>query len=210
MTLPTSKFEEKLYKRGFKNIAGIDEVGRGSLAGPLVAGAVILPKHFQQSPLIRDSKQLSEKKRERAFLLIKKNALAIGLGMVSNAFIDSHGIVTALKRAFLAAISKLSVRPDYLLIDGLIGPETNIARMPIIRGDERSVSIAAASIVAKVMRDQLMRRMGKKFTSYAFERNKGYGTREHFALISQYGVSSIHRVSFLKNHEKNVEKVWKN
>lgn len=179
-------------------ICGIDEVGRGPFAGPVVAGAVILPK---DDPILylNDSKKLSEKKREALYDEIMERAVAIGIGIVSPARIDEINILQATYEAMREAVSKLSREPDLLLNDAVTIPEMTIMQVPIIKGDAKSVSIAAASILAKVTRDRLMIEYDKILPEYGFAGHKGYGSKEHIAAIQKYGPSPIHRRTFIKN-----------
>ena len=179
-------------------ICGIDEVGRGPLAGPVVAGAVILPK---DEPILylNDSKKLSEKKREALYDEIMEKALATGIGIVSPARIDEINILQATYEAMRQAIANLKVRPDLLLNDAVTIPEVDIPQVPIIKGDAKSVSIAAASIIAKVTRDRLMVEYDAIMPEYGFASNKGYGSAEHIAALKKYGPTPIHRASFIGN-----------
>lgn len=179
-------------------ICGIDEVGRGPLAGPVVAGAVILPK---DEPILylNDSKKLSEKKREQLYDEIMEKAVAVGIGMVSPARIDEINILQATYEAMREAISKLAVKPDLLLNDAVTIPKVEIRQIPIIKGDAKSVSIAAASIVAKVTRDRLMAEYDRVIPGYDFAKNKGYGTKAHIEALKSQGASPIHRRTFIKN-----------
>ncbi|WP_175989689.1 ribonuclease HII [Bacillus sp. Marseille-Q1617] len=187
-------FEKKLYGEGFSLIAGIDEVGRGPLAGPVVAAAVILPQDFYLAGL-NDSKKLSESKRNEYFDVIREEAHSIGIGMIEADEIDSINIYEATKKAMLHAIANLDYQPDYLLIDAM-KLQTPYPQESIIKGDSRSISIAAASIIAKVTRDKLMKDYAVKYPGYGFEQNAGYGTREHLDGLSEKGVTPIHRRSF--------------
>lgn len=188
---------EKEYA-SFSSICGIDEVGRGPLAGPVVAGAVILPKDCQILYL-NDSKQLSERKREELYDVIMKEAVAVGIGYASHERIDEINILQATYEAMRQAISNLSVQPDLLLNDAVTIPEVKIRQVPIIKGDAKSVSIAAASIVAKVTRDRLMVEYDKTYPEYHFADNKGYGAAAHIEALKKYGATPIHRKSFIKN-----------
>lgn len=180
-------------------ICGIDEVGRGPFAGPVVAGAVILPKDH---PILylNDSKKLSEKKREELYEVILKEAVATGIGMASPARIDEINILQATYEAMRMAISNLSVQPDLLLNDAVTIPEIEIMQIPIIKGDAKSVSIAAASILAKVTRDRLMVECEKVFPGYDFASNKGYGTKAHIEGLKKLGPTPIHRMSFIHKY----------
>ena len=180
-------------------ICGIDEVGRGPFAGPVVAGAVILPKDH---PILylNDSKKLSEKKREELYEVILKEAVATGIGMASPARIDEINILQATYEAMRMAISNLSVQPDLLLNDAVTIPEIEIMQIPIIKGDAKSVSIAAASILAKVTRDRLMVEYEKVFQGYDFASNKGYGTKAHIEGLKKLGPTPIHRMSFIHKY----------
>lgn len=189
-------YEEKYSQYDY--ICGIDEVGRGPLAGPVVAGAVILPKDCEIL-YINDSKQLSAKKREALYEEIKSKAIAIGIGIVSPAKIDEINILQATYMAMREAISKLSVVPQLLLNDAVTIPEVIIPQVPIIKGDAKSVSIAAASIVAKVTRDRLMEEYDRVLPGYGFASNKGYGSAEHIAALKELGPTPIHRNTFIKN-----------
>lgn len=195
-TKAMSVYEEE-YKE-YQYICGIDEAGRGPLAGPVVAGAVILPK---DNPILylNDSKKLSEKKREALYDEIMKYAVAAGTGMVSPARIDEINILQATYEAMRMAIGNLSVRPDILLNDAVTIPEVEIMQIPIIKGDAKSVSVAAASIIAKVTRDRLMIEYDKIFPGYEFASNKGYGTKAHIAALKELGATPIHRATFIKN-----------
>lgn len=193
--------EMKQYEREYAScgyICGIDEVGRGPLAGPVVAGAVILPMNCNIL-YINDSKQLSEKKREELYDIIMQEAVAVGIGYATHARIDEINILQATYEAMREAISKLSVKPDILLNDAVTIPEVDIRQVPIIKGDAKSMSIAAASIVAKVTRDRLMVEFDKVYPEYHFAENKGYGSAVHIEALKEVGPSPIHRKTFIKN-----------
>ena len=179
-------------------ICGIDEVGRGPLAGPVVAAAVILPKE-QEILYLNDSKKLSEKKREILYTEIMEKAVAVGIGFASPQRIDEINILQATYEAMRMAISKLAVRPDVLLNDAVTIPEVDIPQVPIIKGDAKSKSIAAASIIAKVTRDRLMVEYDAVMPGYDFANNKGYGTKAHIAGLKELGPTPIHRETFIKN-----------
>lgn len=188
---------EKEYA-SYSYICGIDEVGRGPLAGPVVAGAVILPKDCDILYL-NDSKQLSEKKREELYDVIMEKAVSTGLGFVSPERIDEINILQATYETMREAIAKLSPRPDLLLNDAVTIPKVAIRQVPIIKGDAKSISIAAASIIAKVTRDRLMVQYDSVFPEYGFASNKGYGAAAHIEALRKYGPTPIHRRSFIKN-----------
>lgn len=194
-------WEMQKYEREYENcryICGVDEVGRGPLAGPVVACGVILPKDVDIYYL-NDSKQLSEKKREALYEEIMEKAISVGVGFADEKCIDEINILQADYVAMREALSKLSVKPDILLNDAVIIPEVDIPQVDIIKGDAKSVSIAAASIVAKVVRDRFMVEMDKKYPGYDFASNKGYGSAKHIAAIKELGPCEIHRRSFIKN-----------
>ncbi|MBA4701512.1 MAG: ribonuclease HII [Ruminococcus sp.] len=188
---------EKKYEQ-YTYICGIDEVGRGPLAGPVVAGAVILPKDCEIL-YINDSKKLSAKKREELYDEIMEKAIATGIGMVSPARIDEMNILQATYEAMRAAVRELDPAPELLLNDAVTIPEVTIPQVPIIKGDAKSVSIAAASIIAKVTRDRLMAEYDKILPGYGFAENKGYGSGAHIEALKKLGPTPIHRVSFIKN-----------
>lgn len=196
-TKAMSTFEEE-YK-DYPYICGIDEVGRGPLAGPVVAGAVILPKD-DMILYLNDSKKLSEKKREMLYDEIMNRAVATGIGMASPARIDEINILQATYEAMRMAIDNLKVRPDILLNDAVTIPQVDILQVPIIKGDAKSISIAAASIIAKVTRDRLMVEYDKVLPGYDFASNKGYGTKAHIAGLKELGPTPIHRRSFIHNY----------
>lgn len=188
---------EEMYDT-FSYICGIDEAGRGPLAGPVVAGAVILPKN-SRILYINDSKKLSEKKREELFEVIKKEAVSYSTGIVSPERIDEINILQATYEAMRMAIAGLNVKPDILLNDAVTIPDIDIEQIPIIKGDAKSISIGAASIIAKVTRDHIMYEYDKQYPEYGFAKHKGYGTAQHTKAISEYGACPIHRKTFLKN-----------
>jgi len=188
-------FERNARERGYGNIAGIDEAGRGPLAGPVVAAAVILPPDYEHAE-IRDSKKLSPQQRERLSTVIQREAVSIGIGVIEAPVIDAVNILQATLAAMKEAVLGLFPPPDYLLIDGLYRISLTVPQEAIVRGDARSVSIAAASIVAKVSRDRIMEMYHRQFPQYNFLRNKGYGTPEHREAIMKYGRCKIHRHSF--------------
>ncbi len=195
--LRTEKLWE--YERGYSgysHICGIDEAGRGPLAGPVVAGAVILPKDCDLL-YINDSKQLSEKKREELYRAILEKALCWGVGYASPLRIDEINILQATYEAMREAISKLHPQPDLLLNDAVTIPQVSIRQIPIIKGDAKSISIGAASIIAKVTRDRLMREYDQLFPGYGFAKNKGYGGEAHIEALKKYGPTPIHRKSFI-------------
>jgi len=195
---PSFAEEQALVKRGCRLIAGIDEVGRGPLAGPVLAAAVILPLDLDTPWLhmVNDSKKLSEKTREQLFPLIHEAAIAVGIGEVSAEAIDKHGIARATKMAMKAAISELDPQPDALLIDFVRLTEVNLLQRCIPKGDCKSISIACASIIAKVTRDRLMIEMDKTYPGYGFADHKGYATRYHLDNIERLGACPIHRKCF--------------
>ena len=190
------KYEKEYESCGY--ICGIDEVGRGPLAGPVVAGAVILPKDCDILYL-NDSKQLSAKKRDELYDIIMQKAVAVGIGYASHERIDEINILQATYEAMREAISKLQVKPDILLNDAVTIPKVQIQQVPIIKGDAKSISIAAASIVAKVTRDRLMIEYDKVYPKYHFAENKGYGSSAHIEALKKDGPSPIHRKTFIKN-----------
>lgn len=196
-----SEYEKRLYREGNRNgavrrIAGVDEVGRGPLAGPVVAAAVILPEDFDV-PGVIDSKKLSEKRREELYEVITERAVAWSVGLRDHVVIDRINILEATKEAMADAVRGLSAQPDHLLIDALTLPSLEIPQTGIVRGDANSVSIAAASIVAKVTRDRMMVKYHEAYPAYGFDRNKGYGTKAHYEGIEREGICPIHRKSFL-------------
>ena len=188
------EFETELYNNGINFIAGIDEVGRGPLVGPVVTAAVILPKDFYDER-INDSKKLTEKKRELLYDVIMENAISVGVGISSENVIDEINILNATKRAMLEAVNNLSVKPEHLLIDA-VKLITDIPQTSIIKGDAKSESIAAASIIAKVTRDRMMIELDKIHPEYDFKHNKGYGTKKHIEAIRKYGIIKEHRKTF--------------
>lgn len=190
------RYEKEYDACGY--ICGIDEVGRGPLAGPVVAGAVILPKDCDIL-YINDSKKLSAAKREVLYDEIMEKAVAVGIGMASPKRIDEINILQATYEAMREAIKKLAVTPDILLNDAVTIPQVNIKQVPIIKGDAKSISIGAASIVAKVTRDRMMVEYDKILPEYGFASNKGYGSKEHIEALKKYGPSPIHRATFIKN-----------
>lgn len=207
--------EKELHAMGYKYIAGVDEVGRGPLAGPVVAAAVVLPENFDVLG-IDDSKKISEKKREELFDIIKDGAIAYGIGIIDEKVIDEINILEATKEAMRAAISELerklqnlekssdaeadtSKGLDYILFDAMKIDDIETKQKAIIKGDSKVLAIAAASIIAKVTRDRMMVEMAEKYPGYAFEKNKGYGTKDHYEGIRNRGICEIHRKTFLKN-----------
>lgn len=189
--------ENEYREKGFNIICGVDEAGRGPLAGPVYAAAVILPSDCVIEGL-NDSKKLTEKKREALFDEIKDKALAYGIASADEKEIDEINILNATFLAMKRAINSLSVKPDLALIDGNQKPHTDIEEVTVIKGDAKSMSIAAASVLAKVSRDRFMLEMAEKYPQYEFARHKGYGTKLHYEKIAQYGVCDIHRRTFLK------------
>ncbi len=190
--------EEGLRTKGYRLIAGVDEVGRGALAGPVTAAAVILPSRIDApwQDKIRDSKQLSPARREYLFQHIKETAISAGIGMVPPETIDAQGIVKATKSAMKTAIERLSPAPDYLIIDYLLLPEVPLPQKGITNGDRLCFSIACASIIAKVARDRFMVQLDREYPGYGLAKHKGYGTREHLSCLCRMGACPIHRRSF--------------
>lgn len=195
------RFYEEKY-REYEYICGIDEVGRGPLAGPVVAGAVILPRDCRIL-YINDSKQLSEKKREELYDIIMSTAVAYAVGYATPERIDEINILQATYEAMREAVGKLTSRPDILLNDAVKIPGINIPQVPIIKGDAKSITIGAASIIAKVTRDRLMREYDKVFPQFDFAGNKGYGSASHIEALQKYGPTPIHRRSFIRNFVKD-------
>ena len=186
---------DKKFRNKYKIIAGVDEAGRGPLAGPVVAAAVILPEDFNLN-LINDSKKLSPPKREKAFFLIKKNALALSVTSIPNYVIDKINILNATLLAMKKSIHKLKIHPDLVLIDGNKTPCSEYKEIAIEKGDSKSLSIASASIVAKYIRDKIMDYYSKIYPEYEFSKHKGYPTKRHKYLIKKFGPTKIHRRSF--------------
>lgn len=191
------QIEDSFYAQGYQVICGVDEAGRGPLAGPVCAAAVILPKHLE-IPGLTDSKKLTDKKRRELFPLIQEQAVSYGIGLASQEEIDEINILQATFLAMERALSQLNVRPDMVLIDGNREREFGVPVQTVIKGDSLSANIAAASILAKVTRDNLMMELAQQYPQYGFEIHKGYGTKAHYEALRQYGASPIHRRSFLK------------
>jgi len=191
-----SYYEKKAYSEGIQYIAGIDEAGRGPLAGPVVAAAVILPEGVTIYGL-DDSKKLTAKRREELYGEIEQKALSYGIGIVDEKCIDEINIVNAVKMAMKTAIEALRPQPELLLIDAMKLEDCPIKQQSIIKGDSLSISIAAASVMAKVTRDRIMDKYGEKYPLYGFQKHKGYGTREHIHAIKKYGICPIHRISYI-------------
>ena len=191
------QIEDGFYDQGYQVICGVDEAGRGPLAGPVCAAAVILPKHLE-IPVLTDSKKLTDKKRRELFPLIQEQAVAYGIGLASQEEIDEINILQATFLAMERALSQLNVRPDMVLIDGNRERDFGVPVQTVIKGDSLSANIAAASILAKVTRDNLMMELAQQYPQYGFEIHKGYGTKAHYEALRQYGASPIHRRSFLK------------
>lgn len=192
--IDNQKYEKELNKKGITLIAGVDEVGRGPLIGPVVAAAVILPPNFEL-PGLTDSKKLSEKKREEFYKIIKENAISIGVGIISEKRIDEINIYEATKEAMYEAINNLEPKPEHVLIDAM--PLTlDIASTSIIKGDLLSISVSAASVIAKVTRDHMLYEIDELYPMYDLKNNKGYGTKKHLEAIKEYGITKYHRLSY--------------
>lgn len=189
--------EDGLYEQGAKLICGVDEAGRGALAGPVCAAAVILPGHLEM-PGLTDSKKLTDKKRRELFPIIKEQAIAYGIGFASEKEIDAVNILQATFLAMERALAQLTVRPDLALIDGNREKDFGLPVKTVIRGDSLSANIAAASVLAKVARDDFMLAMAEEYPQYGFDVHKGYGTRAHYAALTEHGPCQIHRMTFLK------------
>lgn len=196
------EYEKKALSQGYKLICGIDEAGRGPLAGPVFAAAVILPKgHIVEG--VNDSKKLCEKKRDLLFDKIIDECICYSIGVANEEEIDEINILQATFLAMKRAVASLEIKPDIALIDGNRKPGLDIAEWDIIKGDSKSASIAAASILAKVSRDRYMLDIAEKYPEYQFEKHKGYGTKLHYEMIEKYGICEIHRRTFLKKVLKN-------
>lgn len=190
-----TQFEKKYQSMGIDYVGGIDEVGRGPYAGPVVTACVILPKGCKIEG-INDSKKLSLKKREELFNIIKERAISVGIGIVDNYEIDKLNILQATYKAMRIAIENMDIKPQQLLVDAVTIPDIDISQEAIIKGDAKSISIGAASIIAKVVRDRMMIEYAKKYPQYGFESNVGYGSKYHEEAIRKYGLCDIHRRSF--------------
>lgn len=191
------EIENSLYSNGYKIICGVDEAGRGPLAGPVCAAAVILPKGLE-IPGLTDSKKLSDKKRRELFPIIKEQAVAYGIGLASCEEIDEINILQATYLAMERALAQLNVQPDIALIDGNRAKNFGLPVRTVVKGDSLSMNIAAASILAKVTRDDIMLELAQQYPEYAFEVHKGYGTKAHYEALRTHGASAIHRKTFLK------------
>lgn len=191
------QFEEELFAQGYQVICGVDEAGRGPLAGPVCAAAVILPPHLE-IPGLDDSKKLSDKRRRELFPIIKEQAIAYGIGLATHEEIDEINILQATFLAMERAIAQLQIKPEYALIDGNRTKDFGLPVKTVVKGDSLSANIAAASVLAKVTRDMLMEEAAVEYPGYGFEIHKGYGTRAHYDALREKGPSSIHRMTFLK------------
>ena len=191
------EIEDSFRAQGYTVICGVDEAGRGPLAGPVCAAAVILPDHIE-IPGLTDSKKLSDKKRRELFPIIKEQAIAYGIAFVDHEIIDEINILQATYKAMGEAIAQLDRKPDLALIDGNRAADFGVPTETVIHGDSLSASIAAASVLAKVSRDDYMLKMAQVYPQYGFEIHKGYGTKAHYAAITEHGTCPIHRMSFLK------------
>lgn len=200
MKYPDTKLEEKLWQKGFRYVLGVDEAGRGPLAGPVVVGAVLIENPKQVVENVRDSKKMTKKQREQAFVEIQEKSTAFGIGIVDAKEIDRVGIKEAVKEAMILAVSevekKIKKKVDYIISDGAVYLLDDHKMMSISRGDLNHYSIAAASVLAKVTRDMIMEEYSKKYPNYGFEKHMGYGTKVHLDAISKHGICDIHRKSY--------------
>lgn len=201
-TIHMWEIEHSYYSEDIQMICGVDEAGRGPLAGPVCAGAVILPKDLE-IPGLTDSKKLTDKKRRELLPVIQEQAIAYGIGFASQQEIDEINILQATFLAMQRALDQLTVRPDLALIDGNRAKDFGLPVKTVVKGDSLSANIAAASILAKVTRDNLMQEMAESYPQYGFEIHKGYGTKAHYAALREFGASPIHRMSFLKKFYGN-------
>lgn len=192
------EIEDSLFDQGIGVICGVDEAGRGPLAGPVYAAAVILPRDLE-IPGLTDSKKLSDKKRRELFPIIQEQAVAFGIGVASEKEIDEINILQATFLAMIRALEKLSVRPDLALIDGNRKTDFGVPAKTVVKGDSLSASITAASILAKVSRDDYMMELAQKYPQYGFDIHKGYGTKAHYQALREFGPSEVHRMTFLKS-----------
>lgn len=195
-------YENEAYSKGYAYVCGIDEAGRGPLAGPVYAAAVILPKDYSHE-ILNDSKKLSEKRREQVFEDIVRDCVSFAVAAATESEIDEINILNASFLAMKRAVLGLSLKPDFAYVDGDKLPHTGIKEEAIIKGDAKCMSVAAASVIAKVSRDRHMLELAEKYPEYRFDRHKGYGTALHYQMIEKYGISPVHRKTFLKNI-----KVW--
>ena len=200
MKYPDAKLEEKLWQKGFRYVLGVDEAGRGPLAGPVVVGAVLIENTKQVVENVRDSKKMTKKQRKKAFVEIQEKSTAFGIGIVDAKEIDRVGIKEAVKEAMILAVSevekKIKKKVDYIISDGAVYLLDDHKMMSISRGDLNHYSIAAASVLAKVTRDMIMEEYSKKYPNYGFEKHMGYGTKMHLDAISKHGICDIHRKSY--------------
>ena len=190
-------YEIAAHEKGYKVVCGIDEAGRGPLAGPVFAAAVILPENYSH-PVLNDSKKLSEKKRDAVYDDIIKDAVCYSVGIATEEEIDEINILNATFLAMKRAVEGLVIKPDFAYIDGNQYPKTGVKEETIVKGDGKCISVAAASIIAKVSRDRFMLEIDKQYSEYQFSKHKGYGTKLHYEMIEKYGVSKVHRRTFLK------------
>ena len=195
---PNRNEEKALYSKGYSRVAGVDEVGRGALAGPVVAAAVIMPENadFVWLKEVRDSKLLTEKARETILFLMQECHIEFGIGIVQSSVIDNINILNATKKAMRMAIEQLDCPPDYILIDAIVLPRIRTPQKNIIKGDRSCLCISCASIVAKVTRDRIMMELDREFPEYKFANHKGYGTSEHLQCLQCHGASKVHRFTF--------------
>jgi ribonuclease HII len=196
------KIEEELFSQGYAAVCGIDEAGRGPLAGPVCAAAVMLPKDLE-IPGLDDSKKLSDKRRRELFPIIQQQAIAYGIGFASHEEIDEINILQATFLAMKRALAAMEIKPEFALIDGNRETDFGLPVKTVVKGDSLSANIAAASVLAKVTRDDLMEAMAKEYPQYGFEIHKGYGTKTHYEALRTYGPCPIHRLSFLKKFYGN-------
>ena len=200
------EYENELYKKGINLIGGIDEVGRGPLIGPVVASCVILPVNYHLEGLT-DSKKLSEKKREKFYDILMKDAISIGIGIISEKEIDELNIYQATKKAMALAVDNMKIKPKHILVDAM-PLELDIPTTSIIKGDAKSITIAAASVIAKVTRDRMLEELDKKYPMYDLKHNKGYPTKKHLEALKEYGITKYHRLSYgpVKKYSDKINK----
>lgn len=191
-------YENNAHNEGYLVVCGVDEAGRGPLAGPVFAGAVILPENYTHE-ILNDSKKLSEKKRDLVYDDIIRDAVSWSVGMATEQEIDDINILNATFLAMKRAVEGLNIKPDLAFIDGNRYANTGVKEITIVKGDSKCMSVAAASIIAKVSRDRFMQDVDKQYPQYQFSKHKGYGTKLHYEMIEQYGISPVHRKTFLKN-----------